>query len=182
VLLHGWPGDRTDYRATLPLLDPAITVVVPDLRGFGDSDRHPVDPTAGYSATAQARSIAGLIAELGLSQPVVAGYDIGSRVAQTLATEHPDHVGRLVLSPPLPGIGSRVLNPLARRREPTHAAPGSGASLHASSHRDYWQRRNPGSARTRHRSEIRLAPGSTCRAAKTARRGRRRILGTARRS
>jgi pimeloyl-ACP methyl ester carboxylesterase len=114
VLLHGWPGDRTDYRATLPLLDPAITVVVPDLRGFGDSDRHPVDPTAGYSATAQARSIAGLIAELGLSQPVVAGYDIGSRVAQTLATEHPDHVGRLVLSPPLPGLGSRVLNPLVQ--------------------------------------------------------------------
>ncbi|MEA2292333.1 MAG: hypothetical protein QOF17_1367 [Solirubrobacteraceae bacterium] len=54
------------YRATLPLLAPAITVVVPDLRRFGDSDRHRVDPAAGYSATAQARSIAGLIAELGL--------------------------------------------------------------------------------------------------------------------
>ena len=114
VLLHGWPGDRTDYRATLPLLDPAVTVVVPDLRGFGDSDRHPVDPAGAYSATGQARSIAGLIAELGLSQPVVAGYDIGSRIAQTLATEHPDHVGRLVLSPPLPGLGTRVLDPLVQ--------------------------------------------------------------------
>ena len=40
VLLHGWPGDRMDYRDVTPLLNDC-TVVVPDLRGFGESDKHP---------------------------------------------------------------------------------------------------------------------------------------------
>ena len=40
LLLHGWPGDRTDYRDVAPLLAIAAEVVVPDLRGFGESDKH----------------------------------------------------------------------------------------------------------------------------------------------
>ena len=111
VLLHGWPGDSSDYRDVLPLLDPTIRVVVPDLRGFGDSDRPLLDPDTNYSATAQARSVAGLIEELDLGRPVVAAYDIGSRIAQTLAADRPDLVGALALSPPLPGVGQRILNP-----------------------------------------------------------------------
>ncbi len=110
VLLHGWPGDRTDYRDVVKGITEAATVVIPDLRGFGDSDRHRVDPAEGYSAFAQARSVAALIEELGLHRPVVAGYDIGSRTAQTLAVEHPGVVGALALSPPLPGAGARVLD------------------------------------------------------------------------
>ena len=35
LLLHGWPGDRTDYREVVPLVSAAADVVVPDLRGFG---------------------------------------------------------------------------------------------------------------------------------------------------
>lgn len=115
VLLHGWPGDRSDYRLVTPLVDPGSEVVVPDLRGFGDSDRHDVAPDVapdvGYDAAAQAGSIAGLIEERRLTRPVVAGYDIGSRIAQRLAHDRPDLVGHLVLSPPLPGIGDRVLDP-----------------------------------------------------------------------
>lgn len=110
VLLHGWPGDSSDYRHVVPLLDPAVRVVVPDLRGFGESDRHLWEPDTYYSPAAQARSVAALIHELDLDRPVVAGYDIGSRVAQTLAAEHPELVGALALSPPLPGAGHRVLD------------------------------------------------------------------------
>ena len=111
VLLHGWPGDSSDYREVLPLLDPSVRVVVPDLRGFGDSDRPPLDPDTNYGATAQARSVAGLIEELNLDSPVVAAYDIGSRIAQTLVADRPDLVGALALSPPLPGLGRRILDP-----------------------------------------------------------------------
>ena len=109
LLLHGWPGDRTDFGEVAALLGAGLDVVVPDLRGFGDSDKHLVDPREQYSAAAQARSIVGLIDELGLDRPVVAGYDIGSRIAQALARERPDLVSALVVSPPLPGIGPRVL-------------------------------------------------------------------------
>lgn len=110
ILLHGWPGDSTDYRRVIPLLRHSFRIIAPDLRGFGESDRHLLNPDIHYSPTAQARSIAGLIDELGLQHPVIAGYDVGSRIAQTLAREHPTSVGGLALSPPLPGSGARVLD------------------------------------------------------------------------
>ena len=109
LLLHGWPGDRRDFRAVTCLLD-GLDVVVPDLRGFGESDKLAVDPADGYSATAQARSIVGLVEELGLGDVVLAGYDIGSRIAQTIAAQRPDLVRALVIAPPLPGIGARILD------------------------------------------------------------------------
>jgi pimeloyl-ACP methyl ester carboxylesterase len=114
VLLHGWPGGRTDYRQVVPLL-PGADVVVPDLRGFGESDKHQADPAAQYNASAQARSVLGLIDELRLGRPVIAGYDIGSRIAQAIARDRPDRVRALVISPPLPGIGDRILAPSAQR-------------------------------------------------------------------
>ena len=115
LLLHGWPGDRTDYRAVVPRLTDAAEVVVPDLRGFGESDRHPADPGRQYTAAAQARSVIALIEELGLGRPVLAGYDIGSRIAQAVAREQPGLVRALVISPPLPGIGDRILSPRAQQ-------------------------------------------------------------------
>lgn len=114
ILLHGWPGDRTDYRTLAPALTDSCDVVVPDLRGFGESDKHPADPAEQYDAAAQARSVAGLIGELELERPVLAGYDIGSRIAQTVARESPGLVRALVITPPLPGIGHRILEPQAQ--------------------------------------------------------------------
>jgi pimeloyl-ACP methyl ester carboxylesterase len=78
VLLHGWPGLRRDYRLVVAQLADVAYVVVPDLRGFGVSDEHLADPRRFYSADAQARSVAGLIDELGLEQVVVGGYDIAA--------------------------------------------------------------------------------------------------------
>ena len=115
VLLHGWPGDRTDHAALASLLAGDAEVVVPDLRGFGASDKHPAPPAEAYSAAAQARSVLGLVDELGLADPVLAGYDIGSRIAQAAARAAPERVRALVISPPLPGGGRRVLEPEAQR-------------------------------------------------------------------
>jgi pimeloyl-ACP methyl ester carboxylesterase len=114
LLLHGWPGDRTDFREVVALLSSAADVVAPDLRGFGESDKHEADPTEHYSADAQARSVVGLIDELGLDRPVLGGYDVGSRIAQTIARTRPDLVRALVISPPLPGIGDRILSARAQ--------------------------------------------------------------------
>jgi len=111
VLLHGWPGGRSDYRLVTPLLTDVADVVVPDLRGFGESDRHPVSPDEGYTAAAQARSVIGLLDELDLPPVVLAGYDIGSRIAQTVASQSPERVRALVVTPPMPGAGQRLLAP-----------------------------------------------------------------------
>jgi pimeloyl-ACP methyl ester carboxylesterase len=111
VLLHGWPGSRTDYRLVAPLLTDVADVVVPDLRGFGESDRRRVPPDEAYTGDAQARSVTGLLDELGLGPVVLAGYDIGSRIAQTIAARAPERVRALVVAPPLPGAGQRLLSP-----------------------------------------------------------------------
>jgi len=115
VLLHGWPGSRRDYDDLRPLLRGAADVIVPDLRGFGDSDRHDRPPRGAYTADAQAASVLGLVDELGLDRPVLVGYDIGSRIAQAAARLRPDAARALVLSPPLPGIGDRILSAAAQR-------------------------------------------------------------------
>jgi pimeloyl-ACP methyl ester carboxylesterase len=114
VLLHGWPGDRADFRLVAPLLAEGADVVVPDLRGFGESDKHAADPDEGYSGAAQARSVIGLLDELALGPVVLAGYDIGSRIAQAVAQAFPDRVRALVIAPPVPGAGRRVLDPAAQ--------------------------------------------------------------------
>ena len=100
----------------VPLLRTAPTSVVPDLRGFGGSDKRAEDPERAYSAAAQARSVIGLIDELGLERPLLAGYDIGSRIAQEIARTAPGRVRGLVISPPVPGIGERILG-AGRMRE-----------------------------------------------------------------
>ncbi|GAB3945467.1 alpha/beta hydrolase [Kribbella albertanoniae] len=126
VLLHGWPGDRTDYRVLAPMLvERGCEVVVPDLRGFGASYVAAIDPTrldspaavdpAEYGAAGQARSVIGLIEELGLDRPVLAGYDVGSRVAQAIARSRPELIDGLVVAPPLPGIGKRFFSEQAQR-------------------------------------------------------------------
>lgn len=115
VLLHGWPGSRADYRLVAPLLAGTADVVVPDLRGFGESDTHSADPDEGYSGDAQARSVTGLLDELGLGPVVIAAYDIGSRIAQIIARNSPERVRALVLAPPLPGAGKRLLDPDVHR-------------------------------------------------------------------
>jgi len=115
VLLHGWPGDRTDFRRVVPRLAPSAEVVAADLRGFGESDKHSRPPADAYSAAAQARSVAGLIDELGLHRPVLAGYDIGSRIAQAVAHMYPERTRALVIAPPLPGAGNRVFGVEAHR-------------------------------------------------------------------
>ena len=115
VLLHGWPGDRRDHRDVVALLADRCRVLVPDLRGFGDSTAGRTDDPGAFGADGQARSVSGLLDELGTGPAVVAGYDVGSRSAQALASLRPDLVRALVLSPPLPGAGTRVLGPEGQR-------------------------------------------------------------------
>lgn len=110
VAVHGWPGDRQDFAAVAELL-PDADVVRPDLLGFGGSPK-PAD--GDYGATAQSMRVRELMDELGIARAVLVGYDVGSRVAQTPAVAHPERVAALVVAPPLPGAGARVLEPSAQ--------------------------------------------------------------------
>lgn len=140
VLLHGWPGDRHDYRAVVPLLAGRCRVLVPDLRGFGGSfpggsDSAGTAETPAHGADGQARSVLGLVEALGVGPVVLAGYDVGSRVAQAAVRARPDLVRALVVAPPLPGAGERVLTPEAQREfwyQAFHRLPLSGELIDGS--------------------------------------------------
>lgn len=116
LLLHGWPGFWYDWRRVLPRLAAFTSVIAPDLRGFGASAKPDWPVQTAYSADAQARNILALLDQLDVERIVLAGYDIGSRVAQTLARLAPKRVHALVLAAPVyPGFGVRPLEPAAQR-------------------------------------------------------------------
>ncbi|MEP7332200.1 MAG: haloalkane dehalogenase [Terracoccus sp.] len=98
VLLHGEPTWGYLYRSMIPVLaDGGCRVVVPDLIGFGRSDK----PTrvADHSFARHVgwvRSL--LVAELGLSGATLFGQDWGGLIALRLTAEEPGLVGRLVAS------------------------------------------------------------------------------------
>jgi pimeloyl-ACP methyl ester carboxylesterase len=82
---------------------------------MGASFRPDRDSSATYGVDAQASAVIRLIDGLGLDRPIVGGHDIGSRVAVAVARQRPDLVRALVLTPLLPGMGERILSPVAQQ-------------------------------------------------------------------
>ncbi len=97
VLLHGWPGSkRLFWRNIRPLAEAGFDVIVPDARGYGDSDI-PADRARYADVTLTSYDVHELLTGLGLDRCVVAGGDFGSAVAQDAALRFPDLVHRQVL-------------------------------------------------------------------------------------
>jgi haloacetate dehalogenase len=98
LLLHGYPQTHLMWRKVAPRLAAEFTVVVPDLRGYGDSSKPPAGPdNANYAKRALAQDQVETMAALGFERFAVAGHDRGARVAHRLARDHADRVERLAL-------------------------------------------------------------------------------------
>jgi pimeloyl-ACP methyl ester carboxylesterase len=98
VLLHGSPGHVQDFRMLVPRLVGAHRVVVPDLPGFGGSQRDVPD----YSIQAHADYTVQLMDRLGLPAVHLVGFSMGSGVALSLAGLAPRRVASMTL---LSGLG-----------------------------------------------------------------------------
>ncbi|MGH7112936.1 MAG: alpha/beta fold hydrolase, partial [Stellaceae bacterium] len=98
LLLHGYPQTHLMWRKVAPRLAAEFTVVVPDLRGYGDSSKPPAGPdNANYSKRALAQDQVETMAALGFERFAVAGHDRGARVAHRLARDHAERIERLAL-------------------------------------------------------------------------------------
>jgi haloacetate dehalogenase len=98
LLLHGSPQTHVMWHKIAPALARHFTVVVPDLRGYGDSDKPPTAADhAPYSKRAMAGDQVALMARLGFDRFFVAGHDRGGRVAYRLALDHPQRVLKLAV-------------------------------------------------------------------------------------
>jgi haloalkane dehalogenase len=95
VLLHGEPTWGFLYRKLIPPLAEVRRVVVPDLFGFGRSDK-PLRQED-YSYDSHARSLARLVEELDLHRLTLVVHDWGGPIGLRLAVEQPERVERLVI-------------------------------------------------------------------------------------
>ena len=106
VLLHGFPETSHAWRKIMPALAEHYTVIAPDLRGFGDSDR----PDTGYDKRTVAEDVHQLIQQLGLGPINLVSHDVGMMVGYAYASMYPSEVKRLVLmEAALPGFGLEKL-------------------------------------------------------------------------
>ena len=112
LLVHGWPEFWYSWRMQIPILGERFQVVVPDMRGFGYSDK----PLYGYDTRTAATDLYELIRHLGHQQVAVVGHDIGARVSFRLALDHEDVVSRLALLDSTPPVEQlRPQNPAVIR-------------------------------------------------------------------
>jgi haloacetate dehalogenase len=93
VLLHGYPQTAQMWRKVAPQLLNRFTVVCPDLRGYGDSDK----PRDGYDKRSMASDVRETMRSLGFERFALVGHDRGARVAHRLAMDYPDAVKNLTV-------------------------------------------------------------------------------------
>lgn len=111
VLLHGFPETSFAWRKVMPALAERYTVIAPDLRGCGASDR----PDGGYDKRTVASDMRELVRQLDLGPINLVSHDVGMMVGYAYACAYPDEVRRLVLmEAALPGLGLEELYDAAK--------------------------------------------------------------------
>jgi haloacetate dehalogenase len=98
LLMHGAPQTHVSMRLIAPELAKDYTVIVPDLRGYGDSSK-PADGEnhANYSKRAMALDQVEVMKSFGFDKFAVVGHDRGGRVGHRMALDHADKVTRLAV-------------------------------------------------------------------------------------
>lgn len=96
LLLHGYPQTHVMWHKVAPSLSDLFTVVVPDLRGYGDSGKPPSDGDLNvYCKRTTARDQVEVMKQLGFESFHVVGHDRGARVGHRMAIDYPENVKSL---------------------------------------------------------------------------------------
>ena len=100
VLLHGFPETHLMWRHVAADLAADHTVICPDLRGYGESDK----PADGYSKRTMAADVVAIARELGHETFALVGHDRGALVAFRAGLDHPEVVTHLMCLDVLPTL------------------------------------------------------------------------------
>ncbi|MEU3527789.1 alpha/beta hydrolase [Streptomyces sp. NPDC038707] len=104
VLLHGFPQTHLMWRHVAERLAGEHTVICPDLRGYGASDKPAATGPEVYSKRTMAADVVALAAALGHERFALVGHDRGALVAFRAGLDHPEtltHLGILDVVPTL---------------------------------------------------------------------------------
>lgn len=93
LLLHGFPEFWYSWRFQIPALARHFKVVVPDLRGYNDSEK----PESGYDLDTLSTDVQSLIDRLGYARAHIVGHDWGGAIAWRFAQKFPNSLDRLAL-------------------------------------------------------------------------------------
>ncbi len=104
MLLHGFPQTHLMWRKVAPVLAEHHTVLCPDLRGYGDSDKPAATSADTYSKRTMAADLVAVASALGFERFAVAGHDRGALVAIRLGLDHPGRVTHLATLDVLPTL------------------------------------------------------------------------------
>jgi len=108
LLLHGWPEFSLTWEPVMARLADRFTLLAPDLRGFGDSNK----PDGPFGPDQHAADMLALLDALGLRQVGVIGHDVGGALMQPLARKTPERFsGLFFFDFVYPGIGARMAEP-----------------------------------------------------------------------
>lgn len=98
LLLHGYPQTHVIWHRVAPVLARERTVVVADLRGYGDSDKPAGAPGhEAYSKRSMAADMIEVMRSLGFDRFSVVGHDRGARVAHRMALDHENLIETLTV-------------------------------------------------------------------------------------
>lgn len=98
LLLHGYPQTHVIWHKIAPKLAEKFTVVTPDLRGYGDSDKPPTTSDhAPYSKRAMAQDQVEVMQHFGFEKFSVVGHDRGARVAHRMVRDHPEKIEKIAV-------------------------------------------------------------------------------------
>src|SRR5271165_3453174 len=98
LLFHGAPQSVTTWRLIAPDLAKDFTLVICDLRGYGDSSKPPDAPKhTSQSKRPMALDGVEVMEHLGYRQFLMVGHDRGGRVGRRMALDHPDRVQKLIV-------------------------------------------------------------------------------------
>ncbi len=107
ILLHGSPLTSRSWNGIIPRLSERFTVVAPDLRGHGLSEK----PQTGYEVHTIAEDIRQLVLQLQFPSINIVGHDLGGIVAYVYAAQHMDEVRRLgIIESPMLGVPSPTMD------------------------------------------------------------------------
>ncbi|MEV4110188.1 alpha/beta hydrolase [Nonomuraea sp. NPDC049695] len=104
VLLHGFPQTHLMWRYVAPELAAGHTVICPDLRGYGASDKPAETGPATYAKRTMAADVIALARALGHERFALAGHDRGALVALRAALDHPAAISHLACLDVLPTL------------------------------------------------------------------------------
>jgi len=105
LLLHGHPETGAMWHLVAPRLVETFTVVVPDLRGYGESSKPPsTEDHEPYSKRAFGRDLFAVMSRFGFERFSVAGHDRGGRTAYRMALDAPERIERLAVLDIVPTV------------------------------------------------------------------------------